>query len=81
MGKSDPSNNKAQEFILKGIQILDELKLRPGYSQGYIFLGELFVDTGKRNEAVANLKKAERMFREMGMDYWLGKTEKVLAAL
>ncbi len=28
-----------------------------------------------------NLKKAETMFREMGMDYWLGKAQEVLARL
>jgi hypothetical protein len=25
------------------------------------------------------LKKAEAMFHDMGMDYWLGKTQEVLA--
>jgi len=28
-----------------------------------------------------NLKKAEAMFEEMGMDYWLGRTRKILGKL
>jgi hypothetical protein len=28
-----------------------------------------------------NMKKAETMFQEMGMDYWLGVTRKVSAEL
>ena len=34
-----------------------------------------------REEALEHLKKAEAMFQDMGMDYWLGKTRKVLATL
>jgi hypothetical protein len=56
----------------------DELKLRPCFSQGYFFLGELYVDTGQREKALENLKKTERMFQEMGMDYWLAKTREIL---
>jgi hypothetical protein len=32
-------------------------------------------------EAMEYLKKAKRMFQEMGMDYWLAKTQEVLARL
>ncbi len=31
--------------------------------------------------ALENLKKAERMFQEMGMDYWLERTKRVLEKL
>ena len=34
-----------------------------------------------RFEALENLKKAETMFREMGMDHWLAKAQKALARL
>ena len=43
-------------------------------------LGELYADAERTAEACENLKKAERMFREMEMDYWLGKAQEVLAA-
>jgi len=70
--------DKAEEYVLQGIKMSDELKLRPCFSQGYFFLGELYVDTGQREKALENLKKTERMFQEMGMDYWLAKTREIL---
>jgi tetratricopeptide (TPR) repeat protein len=71
----------AEEYILKGIKILDKLKLKALYSQGYLFLGELYVNSGQREKALENLEKVEEMFQEMGMDYWLARTQEVLKAL
>jgi tetratricopeptide (TPR) repeat protein len=82
LGKIDSSQiKKAKEFILNGIKIADDLKLKPDCSQGYLFLGELYADNGQREKALENLKKAENMFQEMGMDYWLSKTQEVLERL
>ena len=44
-------------------------------------MGELYLNTGEKEKAGDNLKKAEGMFREMGMDYWLGKAQELLVAL
>jgi hypothetical protein len=44
-------------------------------------LGELYADTGKKDKALKNLKKAEEMFREMDMEYWPAKTQEALARL
>ena len=33
---------------------------------------------GQREKALENLKKAKGMFQEMGMDYWLRRTQEVL---
>ena len=82
MGKADPSQiQKAKNYILSGIKILENLKLKPSYTEGYLFLGELYADSGQKDLALENLKKAEAMFQEMGMDYWLGKTQEVLERL
>ncbi len=82
LGKENPMQiERAEEFILKGIEILKGLKIRALYSQGYLFLGELYLNAGKKEKALENLKRAEGMFREMGMDYWLGKTQELLATL
>ncbi len=43
--------------------------------------GPTLSDWGEKEKAIDNLKKAEGMFREMGMNYWLGKAQEVLAAL
>jgi tetratricopeptide (TPR) repeat protein len=73
--------HKAEESILKGIKILEEIKSKPHYSMGYLYLGELYADVGRTEEALESLKKAESMFQEMGMDYWLAKTQEALGNL
>jgi len=82
LGETEPLQiTKAEERILKGIESCKELKIKAFYSLGYLHLGELYLNTGKKEEALENIKKAEGMFREMGMDYWLVRTKEVLAAL
>jgi hypothetical protein len=82
LGKADPLQcDKAEECILHGISIMDELKLRPLCSLGYLFLGELYADTDQKDKALENLKNSEAEFKEMGMDYWLRRTQEMLARL
>ena len=82
LGKTDPNQfDKAEESILQGINILEEMRLKPFFSQGYLYLGEFYSDIGQKEKAQENLKKAGRMFQEMGMDYWLVKTDEVLKGL
>jgi tetratricopeptide (TPR) repeat protein len=82
LGKANISQRlKAEEYILKGIKILEELRVKPWASQGYLLLGELYADTGQKEKALEHLKKAEERFQEMGMRYWLAKTQEVLAGL
>jgi tetratricopeptide (TPR) repeat protein len=52
-----------------------------GYSVGYFLLGELYADSGQQDNALENLKRAETMFQEMGMDHWLEKTKEILGRL
>ena len=82
LGKAGMSQNaKAEECILQGIKILDELKVKPNCSIGYFFLGELYANRGQSDKALENLKRAEGMFQEMGMDYWLDKIQEFLERL
>ena len=74
-----PEYTKAEVYILQGIAILDELGMRPYSAHGHLYLGELYADTGQKEKALQTLKKAEAEFRHMGMDYWLAKTQEVLA--
>ena len=46
----------------------------------YVF-EEFYADADWKKEALENIKKGEGMFREMGMDYGLAKTQEVLAGL
>ena len=80
--KEEPTQfDKAEEYILKGIQLLEELKLKAYISQGYSYLGDLYNDMGRKQEAFEHLRKAEDMFQEMGMDYHLNKTHEALARI
>jgi class 3 adenylate cyclase/tetratricopeptide (TPR) repeat protein len=80
LGMADKSQlAEAEECILRGIRLLDELQVRPTSSVGYLNLGELYADTGQKDKALETLKKAEAEFKDMGMDYWLQKTQEVLA--
>jgi tetratricopeptide (TPR) repeat protein len=72
---------KAEECILAGIAILKKLQLKPFLGQGHLFLGELYANRKQPEKALENLRKAEGMFKEMGMDYWLGKTRNILDRL
>ena len=82
LAKADPpQTDKAEESFLKGIKIYEESKIKTCSVLGYFFLGEMYANTGKKDRALENLKKAERMFQEMGMDYWLAKTQEILGRL
>jgi tetratricopeptide (TPR) repeat protein len=82
LARADPSQaQQAEEHIRQGIQMAEGLKLRPAASHGYHFLGELYAARGEREKALENLKKAIGMYQEMGMEYWLAETRKVLAEL
>ena len=70
--------DRGERSILHGIGIFSDLKLKPRCAEGYLLLGGLYVDAGRAAEARENLEKAESMFLEMGMDYWLAKTQEVL---
>ena len=71
----------AEECIRKGIDILTNLKWKPYFSQGYLFLGELYAECNKREKALEFLNMAEENFKNMRMGYWLDKTQGALSKL
>ena len=79
LGRRDPSRrDEAEEDVLRGIKILEKLKSKPFSTLGLLFLGECYLDMGEKEKAVETLKKAESMFQQMGMDYWLNRTQAAL---
>ena len=81
-GKADSRNeNEAVETIQRGLKILSALDIKPDVSIAHLFLGELYWNLGRADKASGYLKEAAKMFEEMGMDYWLAKTQEVLARL
>ena len=72
---------KAEESVLEGIKLLEDRKIKPWSSIGYYGLGMFQAGCGKMIPARINLKHAERMFKEMGMDYWLSLTRQAGALI
>ncbi len=72
---------EAEQHVLQGIILLEQLGLRSLYGYGFLWLGEVYAELGRGEEALTNLKKAENIFRDMGMDYWLAKAQEALAKL
>jgi len=68
---------QAEADLLQAIEVLVELEMRPMWAIAYSKLGELYTGTGQREKALENLKKAEGMMQEMGMGYWLRRTQEV----
>jgi len=73
--------DEAEQNIRQGIRILNELEMKAFEMMGYLYLGELFTYANEREKALEILKTAEKAFQEMGMDYWLSRTQKVLASI
>jgi hypothetical protein len=67
--------------MLQGIRLLDELRLRPMCSMGYLFLGQHCAGTGRREDGLQYLRKALGMCEEMGMDYYAAMARAALEAL
>jgi hypothetical protein len=63
------------------MKILEELKIKPTPSIGFLFLGELYAHAGQKEKSLKNLMQAEGLFQEMEINYWLGRTKKTLEAL
>jgi tetratricopeptide (TPR) repeat protein len=72
---------EAEECVLQGMRIQDEIKTRSYYAYGPLLLGELYADVGQKEKAIQQLKKAEVMMQEVGMDYWLRRTQKVIGRI
>ena len=82
LAKTDPGQIEAAVgHIRQGIGLLEELGLLPWSGLGYLWLGEVYAESGHQEEARENLNKAEALFREMGMDYWLAKAQEGLALI
>ena len=78
------SGTKAEEaeaFIQQGIEMLVERKILPWSSIGYLLLGQFYASNGHTKKAVEFLKKAEVLFNEMNMEYWLRLSRKSLQTL
>jgi hypothetical protein len=56
-----------------------ELETSPDIAIGRLFLGELYIQENQEKIAFIHLKAAETLFKEMGMDYWIEETGKIMS--
>jgi tetratricopeptide (TPR) repeat protein len=59
----------------RAIVLATELGMRPLIAHCHLGLGKLYRRTDKREQAREHLAAATTMYREMGMTYWLEKTD------
>lgn len=82
LARSNPSQaDRAEQFAERGIEIAGSLKVRTVEAQMHLSLGELYVNVGQTEKALSSLKKARQMCREIGLEYYLAKTEKAMEKL
>jgi tetratricopeptide (TPR) repeat protein/energy-coupling factor transporter ATP-binding protein EcfA2 len=82
LGTADGSPSaKAEEYMLQGISLLEEIGFRPWYPIGYLFLGQHYAGTGRREEGLQYLRKALGTCEEMEMDYYAAMARAALETL
>jgi tetratricopeptide (TPR) repeat protein len=81
-GLADSRNkDEAIEYTNRGLEILRALQTKPDISIAHLFLGELYRNLGRVDQAAKYLKEAAEMFEEMGMDSWEVQTHTILGNL
>jgi tetratricopeptide (TPR) repeat protein len=79
VGKSPGDDtSEAIRQIKKGLKILTALDTTPDVATAHLFLGEVYARRGQEAAAKGHLKKAAALFTEMGMDYWMEETGRVM---
>ncbi len=65
----------AERHYRRALALADELGMRPLVAHCHLGLGKVYRGAGKQQEAHEHLTIAARMYREMGMTFWLEKAE------
>ena len=79
LGRKDISQNKkAEDYIKLGISLIEELKMNNFVHEGYIWLGELYIDSTKYKSAIECFKNARNYFNEKEVYYLLSFTNSYL---
>lgn len=82
LGAADPSQSSlAEEHLLRGIAMTEELGARPLSSLGHLLLGQHYANSGQREKAREHLSVARSMYEEMGMDVYLTMAQSALENL
>ncbi len=78
--RRDPSDvEQAATHYQQALTLADELGMRPLQAHCHLGLGTLYVETGQRQQARAELSAAIELYRAMEMTFWLPEAERTLA--
>ena len=78
--RRDPSDvEQAATHYQQALTLADELGMRPLQAHSHLGLGTLYVETGQRQQAHAELSAAIELYRAMEMTFWLPEAERALA--
>ncbi len=72
---------EAEDHVLRGIHLLDDLKVKPQVGIAYLCLADVYAHANEAQKALQSLKRAETILAEAGMEYWLVKTRGFLKML
>jgi hypothetical protein len=75
LGDVATNSDTAEEHYYQAQALADELGLRPLIAHCQLSLGKLSTRIGRHPQAGDHLAIASRMYREMGMAYWLEQAE------
>jgi hypothetical protein len=69
------ASDEAAGLYGSALALANDLGMRPLAAHCHLGLGTLYRRTGKREQAQEHITTATTMYREMGMTYWLHRTE------
>jgi tetratricopeptide (TPR) repeat protein len=78
---ASPKASQARDSYQQALALAHELGMRPLEARCHFALGELAKTAGQKRGAQERIGAAASMFREMGMQSWLEKTESALENL
>jgi len=70
-----PGAEAAERHYSEALTRADALGMRPLVAHCHLGLGKLHHRTGDRAKAEEHLTTASKMYREMGMSFWLARAE------
>jgi tetratricopeptide (TPR) repeat protein len=77
--RTPPDVDKAAAHYRQALTLSQELCMRPLQAHCHRDLGTLYAQTGRQEQARAELSTAIEMYRVMDMTFWLPQTQTVLA--
>jgi tetratricopeptide (TPR) repeat protein len=78
---SPPDVQRAEVRYQEALTLAEPLHMRPLQAHCHLGLGTLYLQTGRRAEARAELSIAIELYRAMAMTFWLPQAEAALAAV